>query len=136
MRLAVIFKSRLGATRQYAEWIKEEIGASLFSIPKITPDVFEDHDTFVIASGTYIGWMPLVAFLKRNWSILKDKKVIIMAVGLVPPEHKWSQMSYQKIPKHIRDKVKYFKLPGKKDEGDMPVKKESLQPLFDELKGE
>ena len=40
---------------------------------------------------------------------LKDKKVILIAVGAAPMDDSWSIRSYEKIPQHIRDGIKYFK---------------------------
>lgn len=75
--------------------------------------VFDKYKTVVVMSGTYASQMPLVNFLKKNWNFLKKKKVVAVAVGMIDPKDAASKVSYNLIPKEIRDEIKYFKLPGK-----------------------
>jgi hypothetical protein len=57
--------------------------------------------------------MPLVGFLKENWSVLQGKRVFVAAVGAVPPESPASERSYRSIPADIRSQIWYIKIPGK-----------------------
>jgi len=57
--------------------------------------------------------MPLAGYIKKIWQYIKDKKVVVMAVGMAPEDDEWSKKSYKKIPIDIRSKIKYFKIPGK-----------------------
>jgi len=113
MGTVVIYKSFLGATGKYVKWLSEEINADVFKFGQIKKDQFDNYDIIIISSGTYIGWMPLAGYIKKIWQYIKDKKVVVMAVGMAPEDDEWSKKSYKKIPIDIRSKIKYFKIPGK-----------------------
>lgn len=113
MKVAVFYKTLLGTTRKYAQWITEEVQADIFTYAEVKPGIFEPYDVVIIASGTYAGKMPLVGFLENNWGDIKGKKVIVLAIGMVPPDNTQSFVSFELIPKKIRKKIFYFKLPGK-----------------------
>lgn len=132
MKTVVIYKSFLGTTRTYAQWLKEELDCDIKKFSQIGDGELKGYDLMIISSGTYVGYMPLIGFLKKKWEIIKDKKVVVVAVGVAPENEEWSQKSYEKIPAHIREKIKYFKLAGKmgniKPAGE--VKKENLDRII------
>jgi menaquinone-dependent protoporphyrinogen IX oxidase len=135
MKTAIIYKSFLGTTQKYAQWLREELGADIFEFGKIKKEKLEAYEIVVVSSGTYASWMPLVGYVKKIWKYIKDKKVVIIAVGIAPPKAGWSIKSYKKIPKNIREKVKYFKLPGKST-GKLAgkVEKENVNPVIEYIK--
>lgn len=132
MKTIVLYKSFLGTTRKYAEWLKEELKCDLKKFEEIEDEELKDYDLIIVASGTYAGRMPLTSFVKSRWDILKDKKVVAIAVGIAPEKEKWSVRSYEQIPNHIREKIKFFKIPGgiwlAKPAGE--VKKENLDRII------
>jgi len=131
MKTAVIYKSFLGTTEKYAKWLSEEINAALFKFGQIKRDQFDNYDILIVSSGTYASWMPLTGYLKRIWQYIKNKKVVVAAVGAVPEDDEWSKKSYEKIPIAIRSKIKYFKIPGKLGkQTDKDIKKENLEPII------
>jgi len=138
MKTAIIYKSFTGTTRQYAQWLTEDVGGELLTFRQAKPDKLAGFDICVIMSGTYISWMPLVSFLKKRWKILKDKKVGVVAIGVVPPEHQGSKISYERIPEQIRLAIKYWKLPGKTGKNMPtvigPVARENLEPIIEFIK--
>ncbi|MDD5693033.1 MAG: flavodoxin domain-containing protein [Patescibacteria group bacterium] len=112
-RIVIIYKSYLGTTKQYADWLTESLNADEFTFNDFSENDFEKYETFIIMSGTYAGQMPLAKYLTKNWSRLFGKQVIAVSVGFIPNEKAESQRVYCTIPKNIRDKVAYTKLPGK-----------------------
>lgn len=131
MKIAVIYKSFLGSTGKYAEWLSEEINADVFKFGQIKKDQFDNYDIVIISSGTYIGWMPLKGYLKKVWQYIKDKNVVVVAVGAAPEDDEWSIKSYERIPIDIRSKIKYFKIPGKLGKQTAKdIKKENLESIF------
>ena len=132
MKTAIIYKSFLGTTRQYAEWLHESVESDLFKSNRISGQKLSDYELVILCSGTYIGWISLRGYLNKRWKVLKEKKVILLVVGAVPQEDAESVKSYQKIPQHIRENIKYFKVPGKISSTDAEkVKKENLQPVIE-----
>jgi menaquinone-dependent protoporphyrinogen IX oxidase len=136
MRTAIIYRSFLGATRQYAEWLHESIESSdLFKPWQARDKKLAAYDLVILCSGTYIGWISLRGYLKKKWPVLKGKKVLLLVVGLVPPEDAESTAAYEKIPENIRQEIWYYKVPGRwGSRNSDAVKKENLQPVLDYIR--
>ena len=136
MKLAIFYKSHLGSTRNYAKWLKEQYDADLYMFRQLKKAKISSCDTIIVSSGTYKGRMPLVKFIQQAWPQIKNKRVIVVAVGIVDPNDQASINSYKMIPKKIRDNIRYFKLPGKigssKPMGE--VEPENLKPIVKYLK--
>lgn len=113
MKTALLYQSRFGTTKLYVNWLSQDLGYDSVAFNEISEATFDNYDAFIISSGTYMGRMPLTDFLKKNWDKLNGKKVVAMAVGIVPPKHADSHKSYMTIPTEIRTEIDYFKLPGK-----------------------
>lgn len=132
MKTAIVYRSFLGTTRKYAEWLHEEVGSDLFGALAARQSRMAEYDLVVLCSGTYAGWISMRGRLERWWKTLQDKKVVLLVVGMAPPEDPQSERAYLKIPEHIRNDIKYFKVPGKFGSTDRDkVKRENLQPVLD-----
>lgn len=135
MKIAVVYKSILGSTKKYANWLSEELNSNLFTFNEINTEILQGYDIIVVSSGTYAGQMPLIGFLKKYWPVLSQKKVFAVAVGIAPAEDKASIVSYNQIPEYIRNKIEYFKVPGKlfKITPAGEPAKEKLKPVVDKI---
>ena len=80
-KIAVLYRSKYGSTKQYAEWIAEETGAELFRIPRVGVRKLVPYDTIIIGGGRYAGGMLGASFLRRNFSSLSGKRIIVFSVG-------------------------------------------------------
>lgn len=54
-KIAVVYKSCHGSTKQYAEWIAEETGADLFNVDDCTGSDMSDYDTIVFGGCIHAG---------------------------------------------------------------------------------
>lgn len=135
MKTVIIYKSYLGATKKYAHWLKEEMDADIFTYGQFSKENFNDYGRFIISSATYFGWMPLTGYLINNWRYLKNKNVVVLAVGCAPEKDPWSLRSYEQIPVRIREKIRYYKVHGRMlfEPKDL-VKKGNLKPVEKMLK--
>jgi menaquinone-dependent protoporphyrinogen IX oxidase len=134
MRTVIIYSSMLGTTKKYAMWLREALEADLSKANAGRRSAL-DYDLIIVCSPTYMGQIKLLGYLKERWTILQGKRVILVAVGMAPPESPDSRRSYERIPEEIRNKIRYFKLPGKIGPvGKAKVKPESLQPVLEYLR--
>ena len=134
MRTVIIYSSMLGTTRKYAMWLREALEADL-SKANAGQRSAQDYDLIIVCSPTYLGQIRLLGYLKKRWSVIQGKRVILIAVGMAPPESPDSRKSYEKIPEDIRGKIQYFKLPGKiGPAGKAKVRQENLQPVLEYLR--
>lgn len=134
MRTAIVYGSCLGTTKIYAMWLREALEADLFKESSGKARI-DDYDLVIICCPVYMGQIKLLGYLKKRWSVLQNRKIILIVVGMFSPEHPDSQRSYEKIPEDIRDRIKYFKLPGKIGPlGKAKVKQENLQPVIEYIR--
>ena len=134
MKTAILYKSFLGTTRKYAQWLNESIESDLFKSGKVSEQKLQEYDLVILCSATYGGWISLRGYLEKSWPILQGKKVILLVTGMVPQEHADSETAFQTIPEHIRENIKYFKLPGKLASINADqVTKEKLQPVLESI---
>lgn len=84
MNAIVIYKSKYGSTRQYAEWIAEELDCSAVDVKTLKIDDVLKYDTIVYGGGLYAEIIAGVSFITKNLDKLKDKKVIVYSTGITP----------------------------------------------------
>ena len=134
MRTVIIYSSLLGTTKKYAMWLREALEADV-SKANAKRRSAQDYDLIIVCSPTYMGQIRLLSYLKKRWSVLQGKSIILIAVGMAPPESSDSRRSYGDIPQEIRNGIRYFKLPGKiGPAGNGNVKQENLQPVLEYIR--
>ena len=135
MNAVIIYRSFLGTTKRYAELLHEEIEADICKHNQIDQRTLLKYDLVILCARTYVGWISLGSYLKKHWNVLKDKKVILLVIGVFPVDGPQSIRSYEKIPEQIRQGMKYFKLTGKIGSRKTDkVLKENLAPVIEYIK--
>ncbi|MBQ1470822.1 MAG: hypothetical protein IIZ34_00475 [Eubacterium sp.] len=82
-KTAVIYYSKYGTTRRYAEWIASELEAELFDARKFKKKDLSRFDTIVYGGGIYAGGIKGIELITKNWyKGLSEKRVIVFAVGI------------------------------------------------------
>ncbi|MBR6729272.1 MAG: flavodoxin [Clostridia bacterium] len=84
MKSIVIYKSKYGSTKSYAEWIAEELACAAVDAGKVKADDLEGYDTIVYGGGLYAEMIAGIALITKNMERLKDKKLIVYTTGLTP----------------------------------------------------
>lgn len=87
-KIAVIYKSKYGSTKKYAEWIANEIGADLIEVSRAHNDIVSKYDTIIYGGGLYEDRISGVSFITKNYEALKDKNIIVYSVGLGSTDNK------------------------------------------------
>lgn len=83
-RIAVIYYSKYGTTRQYARWICDAVGGDLFDARKTKLKDLSDYDIVVYGGGIYSGGIKGIELITKNWyKGLSEKKVICFGVGIM-----------------------------------------------------
>lgn len=113
MKTVVIYKSKTGFTKKYAEWIAEELSADIFQGSKVNADVLATYDTVVYGGGLYAGGINGIKLIKRNLDKLKDKKVIAFATGASPAkEETIREIENNNFSVEQQKHIKFFYLRG------------------------
>lgn len=84
MKTVVIYKSKTGFTKKYAQWITEELAADIFDASQITIDTLKGYDTVIYGAGLYAVGINGVKLITKNLDKLKGKKIVVFATGVTP----------------------------------------------------
>ncbi|MCX7747457.1 MAG: flavodoxin domain-containing protein [Clostridia bacterium] len=85
MRTIVVYKSKSGFAKKYAEWIAAELSADILEASKVTVDILTTYDTIIYGGGLYEVGINGVKLITQNLDKLKGKKVVVFATGATPP---------------------------------------------------
>lgn len=131
MNTIIIYRSFLGTSKQYAEWLSCEIGAKTYSHKQVKKSDIENADSVVFVGGTYAGWISLTNFINAKWPLLKNKMVIFANVGMAPESDPQTIKAWKKLPKEI---IK-IKVPGRMGKtGQEKVQKQNLDSIIELIK--
>jgi menaquinone-dependent protoporphyrinogen IX oxidase len=112
-KVAVVYKSKYGSAKQYAQWIAEETGGTLFALPKVKIAELAGYDTVIIGGGLYAGAINGIAFLEKNFAALEGKKLIAFSVGTSADEQANTDSIKEKnFTPEVLAKIGYFHLRG------------------------
>ena len=115
MNAIVIYKSKYGSTRAYAEWIAEEIGCSAVEAKTVKAADLQSYDTIVYGGGLYAEMIAGASLITKNFDALSDKKLVVFTTGLTPLDCRdyYDKMVVEKNFKpHMTGKIKMFNFLG------------------------
>ncbi len=113
-RVLIVYKSKYGSTKQYAQWINKDVPSDLIDAEKEDKPDFTRYDVIVFGGYIRMGGIVIAPLIVKGWSDIKAKKVILFTVSGTPPGHPNIQRIYQSnLPEEIRKEIKYFPLRGK-----------------------
>ena len=72
--IAVVYCSRYGSTKQYAQWLAEDLGADLYDVRRVYKEKLETYDTIVFGGGLYYGVIKGLSRLKRNYASIREEQ--------------------------------------------------------------
>lgn len=111
----VIYKGKYGATKQYAMWIAQEMQLPVASADRFPVDELPKYDYFVLGSSVYIGKLEIRGWLKKNFDVLRNKKIMFfqVAASLVEQLEKRDRYNKASLPATILEKIRFYYLPGR-----------------------
>ncbi len=116
MKAVVIYKTRYGATKTYADWIGHALCCPVLDGKTVKIDDLKEYDTVIYGGGLYAEIINGVILLTKNTDKLKGKRLVVFTTGLTPPSCReyYDKMVLEKNFKpEIRDNFKIFNFPGK-----------------------
>ncbi|MBO5179491.1 MAG: flavodoxin domain-containing protein [Clostridia bacterium] len=116
MSTIVVYKSKYGSTKQYAEWIAEELGCEALDAKNVKIDDLEKYDTIIYGGGLYAEVINGVILLTKNMDKLEGKKLIVYSTGITPLKYReyYDKLVIEKNFKtEMLDKIKVYNFLGK-----------------------
>jgi len=113
----VLYKSKRGSSKQYAEWIAEELRADLYESSKFPVTDWEKYSRVIYCGGLYANRINGIRFIAKNHARLSGKKIIAVACGLSYPHIEESVARVvnglaRKLPQALHANVRLFLVRG------------------------
>ena len=115
MKGLVIYKGKYGASKQYAMWIGQELRLPVASADRFPVDELPKYDYFILGSSVYAGKLEIRNWLKKNFNVLRSKKIFFFQVAASPAEQVEKRERYNKasLPSFILKNIRFYYLPGR-----------------------
>ena len=113
MKTVVIYKSKTGFTKKYAEWIAEDLAADIFDVSQININVLTTYDTIIYGGSLHAVGINGAKLITQNIKKLKDKKIVVFATGASPSrENVINEITDKNFTKEQQKYIKFFYLRG------------------------
>ena len=127
MNAIVIYKSKYGSTKAYAEWIGEALSCPVSDAKSVKPADLSKYDCLIYGGGLYAEVIAGVTLITKNLEALSGKKIAIFTTGITPMEYReyYDKLVLEKNFKTgVPENIKIFNYPGKMilDELSLPHK--------------
>lgn len=107
--IAVVYKSKYGNSKTYAEWIANGLEADIYNRDDIKSKDLEKYETIIYGAGLYGGKIAGMDFINKGEKVFKDKNLIVFACGLSEVNEEGSCRDIEVI----KDKIFMGELTGK-----------------------
>ena len=62
----ILYQSKYGATKKYADWLKEETGYDCIETKQAKVSLVQEYDVMILGGGVYASGIAGLGFLKKN----------------------------------------------------------------------
>lgn len=122
-KIAVIYKSRYGATKRYAGWIALKLGADLYEVSDIRKKDLNEYETIIYGGPLYCEKIKGIKFVINNYEHLKNKNIKLFMVGIEKYDDIYIQSILQNnIPIEILKNIDTFYFKGKLNYKELSIK--------------
>ncbi len=117
MKILIVYQSKQGFTKQYAEWIRDSLDCDILENKLIRTGMIAGYDMVICGSGIYAGNIEGFDVVKMCSEKTDATHIIGFVVGLANPEiletHEVVEKAVNKVlGTEISKKVKYFYMQG------------------------
>jgi len=131
LKSAVIYKSKTGFVKKYAQWIAEELKADIFEVSQADARRLQDYDSVIYGGSLHAVGIIGVKFITDNLDKLSGKKLAVFACGASPfSERVRKEVEDANFTPQQREKIKFFYLRGGFDYRKLPVSDKILMTLL------
>lgn len=111
MRLLIVYYSKTGFTKQYAQWLQEDLHGDCIPLPERGQVDFSSYDKVVFGSSVHAGRIRKWKWFREQLPRLQGKQVALFFTGATPPEEETvAQCVAQNLTQEERNAVRTFYL--------------------------
>jgi menaquinone-dependent protoporphyrinogen IX oxidase len=111
----IVYQGKYGSTKQYAEWIGEDLKLTAVPVDRFKSSTLDEYDTVILGSAVNVGKLVMAGWIANHWETLKTKRVILFSVSGTDPTNKpaIAKIMDASLPPDIRGDIAYFPLHGR-----------------------
>ena len=116
MKAIVVYKTKYGSTKTYAEWIAEKLGCEAVDAKNVNAEKLAEYDTIVYGGGLYAEIINGVSLITKNMEMLENKRIFVYTTGITPldcREYYDKMVKEKNFRPEICDRVKVYNFMGK-----------------------
>ena len=133
MNAIVIYKTKYGSTKTYAEWMAKELSCDIKEARSVSAEELVGYDTIIYGGGLYAEVINGVTLITKNMDKLKDKKIAIYTTGITPISCRDYYDKYvieKNFKQGVPENIKLFNFMGKMVLDELtPVHRAALKTL-------
>lgn len=80
-KILILYKSKYGTTKQYAEMLKTELNSDIAELDHFRKSNYRGYETIIFAGFVRMGRINAVNTLRKVYSEIKTKNIVILCVG-------------------------------------------------------
>lgn len=113
MNTIVVYKSKSGFVKKYAQWLGEELSADVLEGSEVDISILEKYDTIVYGGGLYAVGINGIKLITENLDKLKNKNIIVFTSGASPNrEEIISEVRDNNFSKEQQELIGFYYLRG------------------------
>ena len=122
----IVYQSKYGATKKYAEWLQNMTDFYCVEISKAMADEVTQYETVILCGGIYASGIAGLSFLKKNIDKFKKKKIAILCVGASPyDESAFAEIKERNLTRDLKN-IPLFYGRGSWNESKMKLDRKSV----------
>lgn len=116
MKTIVVYKTKYGSAKTYAQWIGEELSCRVSDVADITLQELLEYDNIIYGGGLYAEVINGVSIITKNIDKLKNKKIAVYTTGITPidcTEYYDKLVTQKNFKNGVPKEIKLFNFTGK-----------------------
>ncbi len=91
----VLYKSKTGFSKRYAEWIAEDLQCDLVDLADFDKQSLSEYRLIVYGAGLYAGQINGIRKIKRWMEAFPDKTWVVFATGATPTKETYEELIFK-----------------------------------------
>lgn len=122
MKTVVLYKSKTGYAKKYAQWIAKELNSDLFDAAVVNIDKLNTYDAIIFGGSLYAVGINGVKLITENTAKLQGKKLVVFTTGLsIPSDEVINEVRDKNFSPEQQKMIKFFYLRGGFDYNKLPI---------------
>ena len=131
MKTLIVYWSKTGFVKKYAEWLAKELEADMISGKDITGEKLKEYDSYIFGGSLYAVGINGADFIKKNIRELEGKKIAVFATGASPAtEEVIEEVKNKNFSEEEQKQFRFFYMRGGFDYSKLGFKDKVLMSIM------